>query len=136
MQTRNLVLLGILSLLIGCSTLRPAAEEAPLKSQLEQMPVVRFGTTPPAGKDFILYFPAKSAIPFKVLAQGSLFVAPSSSTHQVALSHDLYVHKQWISYDRKHWVNNSTAINAKIDIKIPGYDFPHPGLIRISMDAK
>jgi len=115
----------------GCTTWQKPPEQA-----LQALPLVKFGEPVPADQDFILYFPAGQPIPTQILIDGNIFQQPAHDTLAVALRQDLYVHKQWISYDRKSWVKGRNAFDFKIALKLPGYDNPKPGLVEINMNAK
>lgn len=117
--------------LSGCASLSmPSAEH------FARMPVVRFGNPVPADTDYILHFPAGEPVPFRVLAQGNLFKQEETANMAVVLTRNIYTHRNWVSYDQNNWVDHRQLMNLVVEIKVPGYDYPKPGLIRIQMDAK
>lgn len=119
-----------LILLSGCAAMPPSAES------LAQTPVVRFGETPPVNKDYVLHFTAGQPIPVKLSVVGNAFQQPGSETVRVSLVRDIYVHKNWMSYDRRNWIDANQALDLKMDVHIPSYEYPHDGIVRILMDFK
>ncbi len=119
----------LLLLAAGCASL-PSTEE------LGKLPVVQFGETVPADKDYILFFPADKPIPVDVAIKGTIFAKDAEQRLDVTLRRGIYVYKDWISYDRVTWRNGRAAIKTGAQIKIPGYKHPEPGLMKIQMDEK
>lgn len=115
----------------GCATLHQ-----PSDTMLNSLPVVTFGETAPANKEFVLYFPAGKPISTKTSIKGNLFVQDASGNLDVALRRDIYVYKNWVSYDRKTWLDGQKAISSHVTLKIPGHEHPEQGLIQIQMDEK
>lgn len=115
----------------GCATLHQ-----PSDATLNSLPVVTFGEATPANKEFVLYFPAGKPIATKTSIKGNLFVQDANGNLDVALRHDIYVYKNWVSYDRKTWLDGQKAISSHVTLKIPGYEHPESGLIQIQMDEK
>lgn len=124
------IALSILVLTSACATWQKPPED-----KLQTLPVIRFGEAAPSG-DFILFFPAGQPIPNRVVISGDVFARTAEDTLDVALQRDLYVHKQWISYDKKTWIHGQRALELTVGIKVPGYDHPRPGLIEVKMNAK
>jgi hypothetical protein len=129
--TKATCLLAGLLALGGC-----ASWSMPSAERFAQMPLVRFGAPIPANQDYILHFPAGEPVPVNVLAQGNLFTQEVSTSFNVVLARDIYEYRQWISYDRKHWIDGRENMELIVEIKVPGYDYPKPGSIRIKMDAR
>lgn len=125
--------IALLSLLImvfsGCAT-------PPSKSELDGLPVVEFGEAVPASGDYILYFPADQDIPTNVGIEGDIFQQPAQHVLKVKLKRDIYNYKEWMSYDKQHWLYGRDALGFNLDIKIPGYHYPKPGSIKINMSEK
>jgi len=121
---------GALLLASGCASVQPSAEA------LSKLPVVQFGEPIPAGSDYILFFPADKPIPTNVAIKGSIFAREAEQRLNVTLRRDIYAYKQWISYDRVNWLNGQQTINTEIQIRIPGYNHPEPGLVKIQMDER
>lgn len=126
-----LCLVAILLTATACSLpIRPSAEH------LDELAVIPLGADVPAGQDYVLYFPAGVKIPTEVWIGGTLFASDTQQHLSVALKRDIYVYKQWVSYDRQTWLSARDVIDSDIDIKIPGYDYPRLGHIRIRMDER
>jgi len=119
-----------LAMLSACAALPPSAES------LAEAPLVRFGDAPPENKDYVLHFPAGQPIPVKLSIIGNAFNQPRNETTEVSLVRDVYVHKNWLSYDRQTWIEANKALDFNIDIRIPGYAHPRDGIIKVMMDFK
>lgn len=126
----TLLLTGLIALLglAGCAT-------PPAASTLARLPMVNFGDPAPQGDDYILHFPAGKPIPTSVAISGNLFTKPAHETLTVTLNRDIYVYKDWISYDNQHWQQGRKAMAVKADIRLPGPKHPEPGYIRLQLDA-
>ena len=128
---RIYLLVAVLLAISGCASVPEVSPE-----DLARLPLVTFGEPVPKDKAFILYFPAGKPISTLVTASGSLFENEAKHNLTVSLRKDLYAYKEWISHDRKTWVNGRKAIDAKVSIRLPGYEHPEAGFIRIEMDEK
>jgi hypothetical protein len=126
----KLVLLTIgLLFLNGCAT-------SPNKEKLASMPVIEFGRSVPADGNYILHFPAGRDIPTNVGIEGDLFAQPGHDVLKVRLNRDIYTHRQWVSYNNKDWFFGPDVMQMKVDIKIPGYDYPQPGHITVNLSSR
>lgn len=132
-MTKMLRLLSIALSLVaaGC-----ASPQAPSTELLSGLPVVEFGQAVPADKEYILLFRAGKPIPLDVAVKGSLFAKDAEQRLEVTVRKDLYVYKDWVSYDRVTWRNGREAIKTDAQMRIPSYKHPEPGLIRIQMDER
>ena len=130
MKMRHALPLALLPLsgLVGCAgmTLTPQG--------LNDLPVVAFGGPVPTGTDYVLYFPAGKPIPAHVSIAGNAFQQPAEDTLTVALVRDIYVHKDWVSFDHRMWMKSKDAIRLAFQIKVPGYKYPKDGKMEIRMD--
>ena len=115
----------------GCATL-----QKPTNETLSSLPVITYGDQVPAGKDYILYFPAGRPIKTFVSIKGTAFAQEAEDTLEVTLKKDIYTYQRWISYDKNKWIYGSDAIDFKLEIKVPGYKHPKPGIIAVKMDDK
>ena len=123
--------MAVLAGLGGCASLqKPTAET------LGAVPVVQFGKAVPASGDFILHFPAGKPIPVVTTIKGSAFSQETENTLNVTLKKDIYAYKSWVSFDRKTWQRGDEALRVNVEIKIPGYEHPKPGLIKLQIDLK
>jgi hypothetical protein len=91
----------------GCAPMAPAPT-----SEIEKLPVVKVGDTPPGSGEYVLYLPANSPIPVNVHAKGSLFNGDQTTKGSVTLARDVYVYKYWASHDRKHWENSHRLLDV------------------------
>ena len=107
--------------LAGC-----AGMQKPTSEKLTAMPVVEFGQPVPAGKEFILHFAAGQPIATNVSIKGNLFEHSAEQTLNVKLRRDIYVYKQWVSYDNATWRDGQEVIGSNVELKIPGYEHPKP----------
>ena len=113
----------------GCASMQQPSAET-----LSRVPVVQFGEAVPAGGDYILFFPANKPIPTNVAIKGSIFAREAEQRLDVTLRRDIYVYRNWISYDRVTWRDGQQAIKTDVQVVIPGYRHPEPGLMKIQMD--
>jgi len=105
----------------------------PSNSELSQLPVIPFGQPIPENSDYILYFSAGKVITTDVNLEGNLFQHPAQQKIKVKLTKDIYSYKEWMSYDKQHWLSGQEALKFKVDIKIPGYHYPRPGHITLNL---
>ena len=125
-----LIIIIAVSAFSGCATLQKPSQEL-----FTSFPIITFGeSVPPDGK-FILYFPAGKPIPTKVSIIGNIFEQTAEEILYVTLHDDIYTHKDWISFDCKTWLIGKDVLDTKLEIKIPGYDYPNPGFIKLQMDV-
>ena len=119
-------------LLSGCAGLN-----APGKDAMAQIPIVRFGERAPAGQDFVLHYPAGSALPVVAGVYGSLFAQAETATLNVRLNRDVFVYRKWVSFDGKSWLPGNEAVGGKVDLKLPGEtDGNAPGQLRAEFNLK
>ncbi len=108
--------LGAVTLVLcGCAGLN-----APGKEEMAQIPTIRFGDAAPAGKDFVLHYPAGSTLPVVTSVNGSLFEQAENATLNVRLNRDVFVYRKWGSFDGKSWLPGNEAVSGKIELKLPG----------------
>jgi len=131
MKKRYLSLAGLVFILGGC-----ASVGQPDQASLAKMPVVDFGGTVPTDGNYILHFPAGVGIETPVTFQGNLFEQAAHETVTVKPTQDIYVHKQWMSYDTEHWVDANAALDLKVEVVLPGYAHPEPGYVLLEMNKK
>jgi hypothetical protein len=110
-----------------------AAAASPSYETLSKLPVVRFGDPVPA-TDYILLFSAGQPITLSVTIEGSLFSKPAKSELTVTPSHEVFVYRDWASLDGLVWMQRSDLIKSDVLVKIPGYNHPAPGELKVRMD--
>lgn len=109
----------------------------PTAEQMANVPVVTFGQAAPANKNFVLYYPAGVALPVEASVNGTLLAKPAGTTLQVSLKHDVFVYRQWVSYDGKIWFNGQDKIGSRFRVTLPGEpDGANPGTMTASFDEK
>lgn len=118
--------------LSGCAGL-----SAPDKDAMAQIPIVRFGEAAPAGQDFVRHYPAGSTLPVVAGVYGSLLAQAETATLNVRLNRDVFVYRQWVSFDGKSWQPGNEAVGVKIELKLPGEtDGKAPGQLRAEFNLK
>ncbi len=106
------------------------------QKNMQQIPVIQLGETTPANGEYILYLPAGKNIATTVNIVGDMLNKEASQVLQVQLKRDIYSYKNWISYDKKNWLDAQDAISISMDLKLPGYDYPHAGKITLRLSEK
>jgi uncharacterized protein YceK len=93
--------------LAGCASMMPAPV-----AQIDALPIVKMGDTPPAGAEYVLHIPANAPIHLNLHARGSLLKEQESVLGNISFNQDVYVYKYWASYDRKTWKNSHTLLDV------------------------
>jgi len=128
----DLLTLSALCLVLGGC----ASVSVPDSAELDKLPVVQYGDPVPADGNYVLHFPAGVAIDTPVTFKGNLFEQAATADVSVKPVKDIYVHKQWLSYDGQHWMDANKAIDLKVQVVLPGYSHPEPGYVTLEMNAK
>lgn len=116
----------------GCASLIP-----PKPEDLAEKPVVRFGETAPTGKEFVTFYPAGAPLPVVATVDGTLLERKVSSSMQVVLKRDVYLYREWVSFDGKNWVSSQDAVGGKFLIDLPGVkDGKNPGAMSAEFNLK
>ena len=123
----------ISAFLVFLLTTSLAAASSPSFETLSKLPVVRFGDPVPA-TDYILLFSAGQPITLSITIEGSLFSQPAKSELTVTPSHEVFVYREWASLDGLIWMQRSDLIKSDVLVKIPGYNHPAPGELKVRMD--
>jgi len=110
-----------------------AAAAAPSYEALAKLPVISFGETVP-NTDHILLFPAGQPVTISVFIVGSLFEAPVSADLTVKPARDIMIYRDWASLDGRVWLPRGELIRSDVEAKIPGYNHPYPGELKVRMD--
>jgi len=110
-----------------------AAASAPSFETLSKLPVVHFGDPLPA-TDYILLFSAGQPITLSISIEGSLFSQPAKNELTVTPSREVFVYRDWASLDGLVWMQRSDLIKSDVVVKIPGYNHPLPGELKVRMD--
>jgi hypothetical protein len=110
-----------------------AAASSPSFETLSKLPVVRFGDLVPA-TDYILLFSAGQPITVSITIEGSLFSQPKKSELTLTPAREVFVYQEWASLDGLVWMQRSDLIKSDVIVKIPGYNHPAPGVLKVRMD--
>lgn len=122
--------------LAACSGMPYQFASLPAATELATLPVIQLGQPKPAQGDYIVYLPANQPVTTVAKVQGNLFAQTDSKTLSVQLKRDVYLYKNWISYDKREWLKIADAVKADFRIQLPDYDHPQAGEVLIGLDAK
>lgn len=118
--------------LAGCSGMMP-----PSANDMAQIPTVRFGDEAPAGKEFAILYPAGIPLPATASIKGSLLEKSDEATLHVTLKRDVYIFRNWVSFDGKNWQRSDKLVGGKFEIEIPGTRTgKNPGKLSAEFDQK
>ncbi|MEN8177394.1 MAG: hypothetical protein ABFS39_02110 [Pseudomonadota bacterium] len=131
MKLKTVLLSSVILLASGCASI-----QQPSDAEFAALPVIQFGNTVPADGKYILHFPQDVAIDTPVTFGGNLFIADDVQTLTVTPKQDIYAYKEWVSYDRKHWRYADDAMQANLQLKLPGYDHPKTGYLTLRLERK
>jgi hypothetical protein len=106
---------------------------APAYEKLAKLPVIEFGEAVPE-TDHILLFPAGKPITIAIAIEGSLFSQVANTVLMVTPSREILVYREWASLDGVKWILKSDLIKSDVLVKIPGYNHPQPGILKVRMD--
>ena len=107
------VILATLLSLSGCANL-----STPSAQSLAQIPVIKFGEI--AQGEHITLYPAGVSLPVISSVKGTLLEKTDESTLNVTLKKDVYLYKQWISFDGKNWMPGNKIVSGKVMLTLPG----------------
>lgn len=125
-------LLAATATLAGCAGLM-----APGADEMAKVPVVRYGEAAPAGGEHVLLYPAGAPLPVVASVSGTLLAKTGEARMEVATSRDVYVYKNWLSFDGKNWMSGSQAVGGEFAITLPGEkDSKAPGTMSARFDLK
>jgi hypothetical protein len=102
---------------------------------LAKLSVIRFGDPVPE-TDYILMFPVGQPITISVSVEGSLFTKAAGAELAVTPIREFFVFRDWASLDGVKWVPRGDLIKSDVTMKIPGYNHPLPGMLKIRMDLE
>jgi hypothetical protein len=111
-----------------------AAAAPPSYKDLAKLPVIRFGDTVPDNKDYILLFSAGQTVTIAISIEGSLFGKTANTELMVTPAKDIMVYGEWASLDGIKWFPRGELIKSDVIVKIPGYNHPQPGILKVRMD--
>ncbi len=103
---------------------------------LDSLTKIRFGEPIPEDQNYILYFEAGQEIPMTTVIDGDLINNGINQKSTVTLKKSIYTYKQWVSLDGTNWIEDDKLLDLLIEVKLPGYHNPNPGLIHLKLDEK
>lgn len=122
--------------LSACSGLQRSTGSLPEAAALEALPLIKVGQAKPAQGDYIVFLPASELVTATAKVQGTLFEKTDSKDLQVKLKQDLYLYKNWVSFDRQKWVKDTDAIGGNVRVTLPGWDHPQAGEVLIELNTR
>lgn len=102
-------------LILSCVLLLGAGSvwnSPPSSDFLKKLPVVKVGEEGIGGPEQIVYIPANTPFPIRFQVDGSLLSETVQSTVKAKFERDLYVYKQWGSFDGLVWKNSHQLIDV------------------------
>lgn len=118
--------------LAGCAALTPP----PTAESLSALPLVTYPAMPPQGQDYVYKLPAGVPVGLRMQVDGSAIGTPLDRTLDAPLARDLYLHKRWASEDGRRWVRADELIGVTLDVRLPSYESPGPGVLHLKVDRK
>ena len=123
----------ITALLFSLLSAALATAAPPSYDELARLPVIPFGEPVPEG-DYILMFPAGRPLTISVSVEGTLFTKAAGTKLAVTPAREFFIFHDWASLDGVTWKPRSELIKSDVVVKIPGYNHPLPGILKIRMD--
>lgn len=126
----------ILFAAITCTALTACAGLPPSTAEIAKAPQIRFGQPLPEGDNYVLHFPAGTPLPVSTAVDGNLFEREGQATLHVTLKRDVYVFRQFASFDGQNWQPARKLIETHLELRIPQKDGSNAGYLHIKMDQK
>jgi hypothetical protein len=120
-----------LFLFSGCAT-----TGKPWYDEFNTYPVVVLGDPVPEGQKFVLHIPAGKPVPTVISFRGNLLEKETEEEVTTVLKKDIYLHRAWISFDRKTWRKAEETVDIEFEPQLTDYYHPGPGSIKIRIDQK
>lgn len=109
-----------LGLALLVTTTLGACTRPPSAAEMAGVPVVTYGTAAP-GKDFVLHYKAGQPMPVAASVRGTLIARPVDQTLMVATSRDIWLYKDWASFDGKTWRSAHDLVTNEFKVLLPGF---------------
>ena len=119
-----------------CAVLAACAGLPPSAAEIAKTPQIRFGQPLPEGDNYVLLFPAGTPLPVSTVVDGNLFEHDGQATLQVTLKRDVYVFRQFVSFDGQNWQPVRKMIETNLELQIPQKDGSNAGMLHVKMDQK
>lgn len=120
----------------ACVVLSACAGLPPSTAEIANAPQIRFGQPLPKDDSYVLLFPAGTPLPVTTLVDGNLFEHDSQATLHVTLKRDVYVYRQFASFDGKNWQPARKLIETRLELQIPQKDGGNAGMLHLKLDQK
>lgn len=105
-------------------------------AEIAKAPQIRFGQPLPKDDNYVLLFPAGTPLPVSTVVDGNLFERDSQATLHVTLKHDIYVYRQFASFDGLNWRPARELIETRLELQIPQKDGSNAGMLHLKLDQK
>lgn|GEM_PF-1100779 len=102
-----LMLLPTLVVVFGCATSSP-----PNARDFAVIPVIRAGSNAATGTEHIVRIAAGAPVPIQLRIEGDLLVADVVSTVMATFKRNIYLYKDWASFDGKDWKRTHELIEV------------------------
>ncbi len=129
-HARILIAATTCAVLAACTGLPPSAAD------IAKTPQIRFGQPLPEGDNFVLHFPAGTPLPVSTVVDGNLFEHDAQATLHVTLKRNVYVYRQFASFDGQNWQPVRKLIETNLELQIPQKDGSNAGMLHVKMDQK
>lgn len=125
------------ALALTCVATLTACMHTPPVERISTLPVIDYGRPLKQGGDFVLRYPANKSLPVQARVEGNLLNEPVESTLQVSLKRDVYVYKEWVSFDGRNWSWGPNALDQEFKLEVPGQNSStSPGVMSAKFDLK
>jgi hypothetical protein len=96
----------LLFALTACGAISPPAALMDGK-----MKVVEIGSGKPDTDNYVLHIPAGVQFPLRLFVHGSLLEKELDLTKKISIKRDIYLYRQWTSFDGKKWLKPEETDN-------------------------
>jgi len=131
MKLKMILLIATVVLTNACTSISKSTIET-----IAGLPTVQFGEAVPANGEYVLHFPAGSPIDTPVTFGGNLFTEDDTEQLRVTPKQDIYVYRDWLSFDKKTWFNQKEQLKMDLQLELPGYDHPEAGYLILRLNKK
>lgn len=126
-----------LILSLTCVAALSACAHTPPTDHISRLPVIDYGQTAPSNGEFVLRYVANKSLPMKARIEGNLLQQPAQTTLEVSVKRDVYVYKEWMSFDGRNWSWGPKTLDQEFKLEVPGQmDGRTPGLMSARFDLK
>lgn len=119
-----------------CAVLTACAGLPPSVAEIAKVPQIQFGQPLPEGDNYVLHFPAGTPLPVSTVVDGNLFEHDGQATLHVTLKRDMYVYRQFASFDGQNWQPARKLVDTHLELQIPQNDGSNAGKLHVKMDQK